>query len=115
MGPQGDTGTHYVRALNMKHTLELVFIEHYAMLFCSTYKMAAQTHAVGRQFCQLRKWPPAHIPEHVYRPVRTLVLIITLWVSSTRSLACRAECITFLTFYEAIMVHSVPSSRAQVS
>ena len=30
---------HYVRALNMKHTLEFVFIERYAMLFCSTYKM----------------------------------------------------------------------------
>ena len=42
---------HYVRALNMKHTLEFVFIEHYAMLFCSTYKMAAQTHTVGCEFC----------------------------------------------------------------
>ena len=30
---------HYVRALNMKHTLVFVFIERYAMLFCSTYKM----------------------------------------------------------------------------
>ena len=65
---------HYVRAFNMKHTLEFVFIERYAMLFCSTYKMAAQTHAVGCQFCQLRKWPPARIPERVYRPVRPLVL-----------------------------------------
>ena len=52
---------HYVRALNMKHTLEFVFIERYAMLFCSTYKMATQAHAVGCQFCQLRTWPPARV------------------------------------------------------
>ena len=47
-----------VRALNMKHTLEFVVIERYAMLFC-----------------QLRKWPPARMPGRVYRPVRPLVLI----------------------------------------
>ena len=66
---------HYVRALNMKHTLEFVFIERIAMLFFSTYEMAAQTHAVGCQFCQLRKWRPARMPERLYRPVRPLVLI----------------------------------------
>ena len=64
---------HYVRALNMKHTLEFVFIERYAML--STNKMAAQAHAVRCLFCQLRKWPPARMLGHVYRPVRPLVLI----------------------------------------
>ena len=66
---------HSVRALNMKHTLEFVFNKRYAMLFYSTYKMAAHTHAVGCQFCQLRKWPPARMPGRVYRPVRPLVLI----------------------------------------
>ena len=68
-GPQGDTRPP-LRALNMKHTLEFVFMERYAMLFCSTYKMAAQTQAVGCQFCQLRIRP-----ERVYRPVRPLVFI----------------------------------------
>ena len=34
---------HSVRALNMKYTLEFVFIERYAMLFC-----------------QLTKWPHKH-------------------------------------------------------
>ena len=71
---------HSVRALNMKHTLECVFNERYAMLFCSTYKMAAQTQAVGCQFCQLRKWPPALMPERVYSPVRPLVLIYNCMV-----------------------------------
>ena len=47
---------HYVRALNMKHTLE--FIERYAMLLC-----------------QLGKWPPARMLGRIYRPVRPLVLI----------------------------------------
>ena len=47
-----------VRTLNMKYTLEFVFIEHYAMLFC-----------------QLRKWPHVHMTGCVYRPVRPLVLI----------------------------------------
>ena len=49
---------HYVRALNMKHTLEFVFIERYAMLFC-----------------QLTKWLHARMLGRVYKPVRPLVLI----------------------------------------
>ena len=78
---------HSVRALNIKHTLEFVFIERYAMLFCSTHKMAAQTQAVGCQFCQLRKWPPARMPGRIDRPVRPLVLmynfskqLLRLWI-----------------------------------
>ena len=49
----------------------------------STYKMAAQTHAVRCLFCQLRKWAPARMLGRVCRPVRPLVLIyITLWTWS---------------------------------
>ena len=59
----------------MKNTFEFFFIERSRDAVCSTYKIAAQTHAMICQFCQLRKWPPAHMPEHVYRPVRPLVLI----------------------------------------
>ena len=47
---------HSVRALNKKHTLEFVFIECYAMLCFSTYKMAPQTHAKQCLFVQLKKW-----------------------------------------------------------
>ena len=65
---------HSVRAFNMKHTLEFVFIERYAMLFRQLTKWPHK-HAVRCQFCQLRKWPPARMPGRVYRSVRPLVLI----------------------------------------
>ena len=69
--------------------LIFVFIERSRDAVCSTYKMAAQTHAVRWHFCQLRKWPPARMPERVsiyalrharrrpfsQLPVRPLVLI----------------------------------------
>ena len=63
-----------VHAMNMKHTFEFVFVTLRDAVF-STYKMAAQTHAKQCPFVQFRKWPPACMPGHVYRPVRPLVLI----------------------------------------
>ena len=45
------------------------------MLFVQLTKWPHKPHAVRCQFCQLRKWPPARMPERVYRPVRPLVLI----------------------------------------
>ena len=69
----------------MKYTLEFVFIERWRDAVLSTYKMAAQTHAKQCLFVQLRKWPPARMPGRVYRPVRPLVLYITLWFTFTVS------------------------------
>ena len=83
-------------ALNMKHTLEFVFVlyarwiwnTHWRVCFywticdavLSTCQTAAQTHAVWCLFCQLRKWPPACMRGCVYRPVRPLVLIYnSIW------------------------------------
>ena len=66
----------------MKYTLEFVFIERWREAALSTYKRAAQTHSVRCLFCQLRKWPPAHMLGRVYRPVRPLVLIHNSMVKS---------------------------------
>ena len=58
---------HYVRALNMKHTLEFVFIERYAaMPFCQLTKWPHKHSFVfieryaAMLFCQLTKWPHKH-------------------------------------------------------
>ena len=60
----------------MKYTLEFVLILNAIRDdVVSTYKMAEQTHVVQCLFCQLRKWPPAHMPGRRYKPVRPLVLI----------------------------------------
>ena len=66
---------HSVRALNMKHTFELVFVKRYAMLFFHLTKWPQKHTLSNACFVNLEKWLPARMPCRVYRPVRPLVLI----------------------------------------